>query len=608
MHSEKIDKINKFVFEARHYSDQVIEASLIEYVKEKSKQDFYYNGTLKDYQGKSNENLLSLFEVYEFPLNIEFLIEFFEALLKDDNILENGIVFTPEYITKYIFERVYRPELEQIPDVIDPGCGCGIFLSTAAKIIKKSTGMPYSRIISEHIFGIELDSDNARRCKIVLNLLPLIEGESNKDVFPNILCQDSLKCKWAEVFGVKAFDLIIGNPPYVNTHNMSKETTRFLKKTFSTTKSGVYNIFYAFIEYAFQFLKSDGMLSYIVPNNFLTIKSATNLRKFIMETKSLHQILDFGNNMVFKPVRTYNCIIQLTKSENKQFNYFVMDQTDNIENKLKTIEFETMPIDKLDVNGWKLVDKKTRKNLQIIENQMMQIKKLIRTGIATLRDKVFIVEKDENGFFKSINGKRYPIDAEIVKRLYKIPELKCNRDLQSICRYIIFPYTKGKSGFEIISENDLKEKFSKTYEYLVTQKSTLDERDKGKPNPVAWYAYGRTQGLNKYGKKLLFPTFAAKPRFIYVDDEYALFCNGYAVFEDEYFELDLLQKILNSKIMEYYVKNTSYTIEGGYYCYQKKYIERFSVPYLDSTEKETIRKLSGEKLDQYLISVYGIDL
>ena len=125
MHSEKIDKINKFVFEARHYSDQVIEASLIEYVKEKSKQDFYYNGTLKDYQGKSNENLLSLFEVYEFPLNIEFLIEFFEALLKDDNILENGIVFTPEYITKYIFERVYRPELEQIPDVIDPGCGCG---------------------------------------------------------------------------------------------------------------------------------------------------------------------------------------------------------------------------------------------------------------------------------------------------------------------------------------------------------------------------------------------------------------------------------------------------------------------------------------------------
>lgn len=52
---------------------------------------------------------------------------------------------------------------------------------------------------------------------------------------------------------------------------MSKETASFLKKTFSTTRSGVYNIFYAFIEHAIEFLHPKGKLSYIVPNNFLTI-------------------------------------------------------------------------------------------------------------------------------------------------------------------------------------------------------------------------------------------------------------------------------------------------------------------------------------------------
>ena len=141
----------------------------------------------------------------------------------------------------------------------------------------------------------------------------------------------------------------------------------------------------------------------------------------------------------------------------------------------------------------------------------------------------------------------------------------------------------------------------------LTKKEVLDGRDKGKPNPVSWYAYGRTQGLNKYGVKLLFPTFANKPRFIYVDDEYALFCNGYAVFPNSYLDLDILRRILNSKIMAYYVRNTSYAIEGGYYCYQKKYIERFSIPYLSPEDQEKIRLLSDEELDVYLGKLYGVD-
>jgi len=167
------------------------------------------------------------------------------------------------------------------PRVLDPGCGCGIFLASAAINLHKKYGGSFADILSNSIYGIELDPDNARRCEIVLNLLPLIYGENNRGMNLNILCLDSLKCDWEKVFNIASFDFIIGNPPYVNTHDMSKETARFLKETFITTRSGVYNIFYAFIEHAMRFLADDGVLSYIVPNNFLTIKSATDLRKFI---------------------------------------------------------------------------------------------------------------------------------------------------------------------------------------------------------------------------------------------------------------------------------------------------------------------------------------
>ena len=591
------------------YSHEVIEATVIEYISKKTGIPFSYGGDMSVYEGKGNSDLITFFEEKDFPTDIEFIIEFFESLLETANVIENGIVFTPEYIAGYIFDQaVKRNMTSDTPRVIDPSCGCGIFLATTALRLHNNLGLSFADIFTKCIYGIELDPDNARRCKIVLNLLPLLYGESNKDIIVHILCADSLKTRWTELFGVESFDYIFGNPPYVNTHDMAKETARFLKQTFTTTKSGVYNIFYAFIEHAMQFLDADGVLSYIVPNNFLTIKSATDLRKLILDNSFLVMVLDFANNMVFKPVRTYNCIIQLDKKEKTEFNYYVMENVDDIENKLNCIEFEQMPLARLDVNGWKLIDRATFQNIRNIEGQFVSIKEFIRTGIATLRDEVYSVEKDAKGFYKIVDGRRFPIDSGIVKRFYKIPDLKTDSDLRKICRYIIFPYVAGKNGFEIMSEETLQTEYRETYDYLMAQKAILDGRDKGKPNPVAWYAYGRTQGLNKYGVKLLFPTFANRPRFVYVDDESALFCNGYAVFQNDFIDLDVLQRILNSKIMEYYIANTSYAIEGGYYCYQKKYIERFSVPCLSEEDIAFIRTASDDDLNDFLIGLYGLTL
>ena len=148
--------------------------------------------------------------------------------------------------------------------------------------------------------------------------------------------------------------------------------------------------------------------------------------------------------------------------------------------------------------------------------------------------------------------------------------------------------------------------YPQTYQVLLKNRPILDSRDKGKPNPQGWYAYGRTQGLSRYGKKLLFPTFSNHPRFILVENENALFCNGYAIFENDRFDLDVLSKILNSKVMDYYIQHTSYAIEGGYYCYQKKYLERFSIPLLTEDQITSIRELDGIALDNYLWNLYGL--
>ncbi len=96
-----------------------------------------------------------------------------------------------------------------------------------------------------------------------------------------------------------------------------------------------------------------------------------------------------------------------------------------------------------------------------------------------------------------------------------------------------------------------------------------------------------------------------------------MFCNGYAIFEkqkqglfqDDNFKLDLLAKILNSRVMDYYIKKTSVSIEGGYPCFQKNFIELFGIP--EFSEKDIQYLLKTEKkedLDNFLIKKYGINI
>lgn len=563
----------------------------------------------EEYTSESSKTVAQILSASKFPTDLETIVELFETLLEEDRKDEHGIVFTPQYIAEFISSCAFS-ECKDIPStvsIIDPGCGCGIFLIAIAEYLLSKTNWSIDSIIQNNIYGIDIISDNVRRCKLIMKLLSAKHGGNYQNIQPNIICTDSLASNWRECFDKKGFDYIVGNPPYVNPHALSKETVRFLKKTYSTTQNGVFNIFYAFIEKGLMELQNDGMLSFIIPNNFLTIKSARELRKYLQSNMYLKRILDFGDNMVFKPVRTYSCIVQFDKKQRTTFEYYVLPKTKNIESTLSQVKFQTMHTDSLDINGWKLVDGATYRNLKKIESQPIPIKEFIRTGIATLRDGVYLVERDENGYYKLIDSQKYYIEDELVKPIFKIPDLKLHDNIENAKRYIIFPYLKSESGYTLIGELEFSKRCPKTYNYLAMQRDLLDARDNGKGASHGWYAYGRTQGLNKYGKKLLFPTFSNKPNFIYVDNEDALFCNGYAVFENDKYDLDVLMKLLNSNLMAYYVSNTSYSIEGGYYCYQKKYIEHFSLPCFSKSDINFIRTASKEELDNYLWKVYELE-
>ena len=58
--------------------------------------------------------------------------------------------------------------------------------------------------------------------------------------------------------------------------------------------------------------------------------------------------------------------------------------------------------------------------------------------------------------------------------------------------------------------------------------------------------------------------------------------------------------------MKYYISNTSYAIEGGYYCYQKKYIEKFSIPEFNDKELEILNSDNKIEINEMLFDKYDI--
>jgi hypothetical protein len=85
---------------------------------------------------------------------------------------------------------------------------------------------------------------------------------------------------WREKGG---FDVVIGNPPYINIANIKDSSIReFLKKHYEVArnKSDLYSFF---TEKGQRILKNNGILYFIVSNSWLGIDSFMNFRKFLVQ-------------------------------------------------------------------------------------------------------------------------------------------------------------------------------------------------------------------------------------------------------------------------------------------------------------------------------------
>ena len=127
------------------------------------------SGYLSDLGDILCEKSVDFFNNSKFDLSLDTLVELFEQIIPESEKKEKGIVYTPREIKEYIVSCVCNTNTA--PTVIDPSCGCGAFLVTAAQYIREKYHLDYSDIISQKIYGIDIDDTAIRKAKILLALL-----------------------------------------------------------------------------------------------------------------------------------------------------------------------------------------------------------------------------------------------------------------------------------------------------------------------------------------------------------------------------------------------------------------------------------------------------
>ncbi|MGB9497798.1 MAG: Eco57I restriction-modification methylase domain-containing protein, partial [Dissulfuribacterales bacterium] len=204
------------------------------------------------------------------------------------------------------------------------------------KNIKPLPNLDYKIVCGNSLLGVEKNLFNHQLFNDLEKLKPLFFKETNptkkqdyKKQIDDLISQITkgytefdFEVYFSEVFHRKGgFDVVIANPPYVDSENMTKNTPelrRVIKSSYSLTR-GNWDIYIAFYEKGFRLLGHGGVLSFITPDKWISKSFGDELR--LRKTDNLYSIMKAGRD-VFEEVNVDAIVSLFTNHADSQIRIY----------------------------------------------------------------------------------------------------------------------------------------------------------------------------------------------------------------------------------------------------------------------------------------------
>jgi len=211
----------------------------------------------------------------------------------------NGIYFTPIGIVNKTLQYL-EPYMENVKKVLEPSCGSGEYINGLTSL--------YSN----------LELDCIEFYKPIYDSIKSFE-KTIIDSKISIHNEDYLTSTTIEG---RKYDLIIGNPPFY----VMKKTD--VERKYWEYFDGRPNIFILFILNSLEKLEEGGIISFILPNNFLNCLYYDKTRKHIAENYSVIMIDECSDDFIETKQETIIFIIQNNNPEKGENLKYILHQNE----------------------------------------------------------------------------------------------------------------------------------------------------------------------------------------------------------------------------------------------------------------------------------------
>lgn len=418
------------------------------------------------------------------------------------------------------------------------------------------------------------------------------------------------KLFFADVFSQGGFDIVIGNPPYIQLQRMTNDVDILegvKYKTFART-GDIYCLFY---EQGNNLLKPKGTLSYITSNKWMNAAYGKNFRKYLLQETNPTLLIDFSKAVIFPAAVVFVNILQFKKEKNKNALTGVRAQSDFQIGKTPLHEYvlqNEVTLTDLDEDNWAVEEKQDFEITNRIDEVGTPLKKWdvqFFAGIKTAMNPAFHI--DAKTKLELINEDKR--SAEIIKPLLRGKDIK--RWAYHYQNLYLINSHNGVREKEIPRIN-VEENYPAIYNHLLkyydkdspkavknpdgTYQTLKDRADQGEH----WTNLRNCAFIEEFEKE--------KIVWIEISDRanYCLDTEGRYLTNSAYFltgeNLKYLLAVLNSRLMDFYFYQKTAQIAGGRKRYTKQYVELLPIPKI--TDKSILKKF--EIIVEYLNFLHDV--
>ena len=401
------------------------------------------------------------------------------------------------------------------------------------------------------------------------------------------------------MFGVAdGFDIVIGNPPYIQLQNNSGELAKLYEDCGYSTFARTGDIYCLFYERGWQLLKEGGYLCYITSNKWMRAGYGDKTRGFFANKTNPMLLIDFAGVKIFESATVDTNILLFSKSDNLHKTLCAVtnkQNKDSVNNLSDFVRQQDIICDFSTSDSWVVlspIEQSIKKKIEAVGTPLKDWDINIYRGVLTGCNEAFIIDtaKRDEIISNCQTEDERKRTAELIRPILRGRDIKryshewANLWLIYIPWHFPYQFDETIQGASTKAEEAFKLQYPAVYSHMLQYKESLLKRNKAETGiRYEWYAMQRwgAKYWEDFSKpKIMYPNMTKYIPFYY--DEKGFYQNDKSFMITGNF-VAYLTAFLNSSLFKFCFLNNFPELQGGTRELRKIFFDK--IPVLQVTKE-----------------------